>query len=176
MDIWRALRYGGTRLGLVAFAVAPVLLSDGARLTSRAEIKSAHETAQLEEAVTPIVTPLKEFTREHEPLRWAASLGNQGVVMILVAGRTRNATMARWPKQRTSKSRSLWKLCDPLGAHQIRRITNHTYTGRAASATISKFPESNAYTRQSARRNCCNAVGASGESALKVDGVARRST
>jgi hypothetical protein len=57
MDIWRALRYGGTRLGLVAFAVAPVLLSDGARLTSRAEIKSAHETAQLEEAVTPIVTP-----------------------------------------------------------------------------------------------------------------------
>lgn len=49
MDVWGALQYVGTGLGLVAFAVAAIFYAYRARLTNRAEIiKSAPEKQPLE--------------------------------------------------------------------------------------------------------------------------------
>src|SRR5215471_1608949 len=95
MDIWQALQYIGTGLSLVAFGIAGLLLGDRVHLANGAEImKSAPETARLEETVAAYRDALKERTRERVPLQWAASLGNEGVAMILLAERTKNATMA----------------------------------------------------------------------------------
>ena len=51
-------------------------------------------TAKLEEAVVAYREALKEWTRERVPLQWAMSLGNQGVALMLLAGRRRDAAMA----------------------------------------------------------------------------------
>ncbi len=45
-------------------------------------------TARLEEAVAAYRAALEERTRERVPLEWAASFGNQGVAMMLIADRT----------------------------------------------------------------------------------------
>jgi tetratricopeptide (TPR) repeat protein len=51
-------------------------------------------TAKLEEAVAAHRDALKEMTRERAPLQWAMSFGNQGVVLVLLAQRRRDAAMA----------------------------------------------------------------------------------
>jgi hypothetical protein len=51
-------------------------------------------TAKLEEAVAAYREALKEWTRERVPLDWASSLGNEGVVLMRLAKRRGDATMA----------------------------------------------------------------------------------
>jgi hypothetical protein len=51
-------------------------------------------TEKLEEAVTAYRAALEELTRERVPLDWAASLGNQGVVMMRIAERTNDGALA----------------------------------------------------------------------------------
>jgi hypothetical protein len=51
-------------------------------------------TARLEEAVAAYRAALQERTRERIPLQWAASNGNQGIAMMLIADRTSNAALA----------------------------------------------------------------------------------
>jgi tetratricopeptide (TPR) repeat protein len=51
-------------------------------------------TARLEEAVAAFNAALEERTRERVPLDWAATLGNQGVALMLIADRTNNAAIA----------------------------------------------------------------------------------
>ena len=51
-------------------------------------------TARLEEAVAAYRAALEERTRERVPLDWAASFGNQGVAMMLIADRTNDGAMA----------------------------------------------------------------------------------
>ena len=58
----------------------------GAALRTLGERESG--TARLEEAVAAYRAALEERTRERVPLAWAASLGNQGVALMLIADRT----------------------------------------------------------------------------------------
>jgi len=51
-------------------------------------------TARLEEAVAAYRAALEEWTRERVPLNWAASFGNQGVALMLIADRTNDASVA----------------------------------------------------------------------------------
>jgi len=51
-------------------------------------------TARLEEAVAAYRAALQEFTRERVPLQWAASLGSQGVALMVIADRTNDAAGA----------------------------------------------------------------------------------
>jgi hypothetical protein len=51
-------------------------------------------TAKLEEAVIAYREALKERTRERTPLDWATSFGNEGITMMLLAERRRDAAMA----------------------------------------------------------------------------------
>ena len=51
-------------------------------------------TARLEEAVAAYRAALEERTRERVPLDWAASFGNQGVAMMVIADRTNDAAIA----------------------------------------------------------------------------------
>ena len=55
----------------------------------------ASGTAKLEEAVVAYREALKESTRERVPLDWAKGFGNQGVVLMLLAERRRDAAMAK---------------------------------------------------------------------------------
>jgi hypothetical protein len=52
-------------------------------------------TARLEEAVAAFRAALTENTRERVPLDWAASTGNQGVTLMLIAERLSDVTKAR---------------------------------------------------------------------------------
>ncbi|HWY48447.1 MAG TPA: hypothetical protein VNX70_13760 [Bryobacteraceae bacterium] len=52
-------------------------------------------TAKLDEAVTAYREALKERTRERAPLDWAISTGQQGVTLMYLAQRKRNAALAR---------------------------------------------------------------------------------
>src|SRR3984893_10958456 len=52
-------------------------------------------TARLEEAVAAYRDALQERTRERVPLEWAMSTGNQGVALMLLAERRRDAEMAK---------------------------------------------------------------------------------
>ena len=56
-------------------------------------------TARLEEAVAAYREALEERTRERVPLDWAASLGNQGVAMMLIADRTNDRALAETAAQ-----------------------------------------------------------------------------
>ena len=51
-------------------------------------------TARLEEAINAYREALKERSREGVPLQWAASFGNQGFAMMLLADRTNDDAMA----------------------------------------------------------------------------------
>jgi hypothetical protein len=51
-------------------------------------------TARQEEAVAAYCAALEERTRERDPLRRAASLGNQGVALMLIADRNNDAVIA----------------------------------------------------------------------------------
>jgi hypothetical protein len=51
-------------------------------------------TARLDEAVAAYGEALEEQTRERGPLQWAASLGNQGLTMMLIADRTNDGALA----------------------------------------------------------------------------------
>ena len=51
-------------------------------------------TARLEEAIEAYREALKERSRERVPLQWAASFGNQGFAMMLIADRTNDDAMA----------------------------------------------------------------------------------
>ncbi len=51
-------------------------------------------TAKLEEAVAAFRDALKEYTRARVPLEWAKSTGNQGVALMHLAERTRDAALA----------------------------------------------------------------------------------
>jgi hypothetical protein len=51
-------------------------------------------TARLEEAVVAYRAALEERTRDRVPLDWAMSFGNQGVALMHLAERIRDATMA----------------------------------------------------------------------------------
>ena len=57
----------------------------GAALWALGERESG--PARLEEAVAAYRAALEERTRERVPLQWAASLGNQGVALTLIADR-----------------------------------------------------------------------------------------
>jgi hypothetical protein len=52
-------------------------------------------TARLEEAVAAYRDALKETTRERVPLDWAMSFGDEGVALMLLAERRRDAAMAK---------------------------------------------------------------------------------
>ena len=52
-------------------------------------------TARLQEAVAAYHAALEERTRERVPLNWAMSFGNQGVAMMRLAERTKDAAMAK---------------------------------------------------------------------------------
>ena len=51
-------------------------------------------TARLEEAINAYREALKERSREGVPLQWAASFGNQGFAMMLLADRTNDDARA----------------------------------------------------------------------------------
>ena len=51
-------------------------------------------TTRLEEAVGAYRAALEERTRERVALDWAASLGNQGVALMLIAERTDDLVVA----------------------------------------------------------------------------------
>jgi hypothetical protein len=51
-------------------------------------------TAQLEEAVAAFKSALEEYTRERIPLDWAATIGNQGIAIIMIADRTNDGAKA----------------------------------------------------------------------------------
>jgi hypothetical protein len=51
-------------------------------------------TARLEEAIVAYRAALEERTRERVPLNRAATFGNQGVAMMLIAGRTHDGALA----------------------------------------------------------------------------------
>jgi hypothetical protein len=51
-------------------------------------------TAKLEEAVVAYREALKERTRERVPLAWAASFGSEGIVLMILAERRKDFTMA----------------------------------------------------------------------------------
>jgi hypothetical protein len=51
-------------------------------------------TTKLEEAVVAYREALKEQTRERVPLQWARSFGNEGIALMLLADRHKDATMA----------------------------------------------------------------------------------
>ncbi|HTO79940.1 MAG TPA: hypothetical protein VMJ31_09230, partial [Methylocystis sp.] len=51
--------------------------------------------ATLQQAVAAFREALKERTRERVPLDWAMSYGNQGVAMMRLSERTKNAAMAK---------------------------------------------------------------------------------
>jgi hypothetical protein len=50
--------------------------------------------AKLEQAVAAYREALKERTRQRVPLQWATSFGNQGVALMLLAERRRDAAIA----------------------------------------------------------------------------------
>jgi hypothetical protein len=52
-------------------------------------------TTKLEEAVVAYREALREWTRERLPLNWATSFGNEGVALMLLAERRRDAAMAK---------------------------------------------------------------------------------
>jgi tetratricopeptide (TPR) repeat protein len=52
-------------------------------------------TARLEQAVATYHEALQEFTRARAPLLWAKKTGSQGVTLMLLAGRTGDAEMAK---------------------------------------------------------------------------------
>ena len=54
----------------------------------------ANTAARLEQAVAAHRAALEEWTRERDPLDWAASLGNQGVALMLIADRTNDVVVA----------------------------------------------------------------------------------
>jgi hypothetical protein len=51
-------------------------------------------TARLEQAVVAFRAALEELTRERVPLQWAASFGNQGIALMLIADRNNDAAGA----------------------------------------------------------------------------------
>jgi hypothetical protein len=51
-------------------------------------------TASLEAAVQAFRAALEEWTRERVPLAWAATTGNQGVAMMVIADRTNDVALA----------------------------------------------------------------------------------
>jgi hypothetical protein len=51
-------------------------------------------TGKLKEAVAAYRTALAERTHERVPLQWAASVGSQGVAMMLIADRANDAALA----------------------------------------------------------------------------------
>jgi hypothetical protein len=51
-------------------------------------------TVKLEEAVAAFRAALEERTRERVPIDWAATFGNQGFAMILIADRAKDRVMA----------------------------------------------------------------------------------
>jgi hypothetical protein len=52
-------------------------------------------TGRLKESVAAYRAALMELTREHVPLDWAASFGNQGFALMRLAERTKDASMAQ---------------------------------------------------------------------------------
>jgi hypothetical protein len=64
----------------------------GAALMSLGQRESG--TAKLEEAVAAYREALTELTRERGPLRWAASLANEGLGLMLLAERRGDLDMA----------------------------------------------------------------------------------
>jgi GAF domain-containing protein len=52
-------------------------------------------TARLEEAVVALRAALEEFTRERAPLEWGETFGRQGLALMNLAERTRDAVMAQ---------------------------------------------------------------------------------
>src|SRR5258707_1138533 len=68
----------------------------GGRLSRRAErMERESGTVRLEEAVAAYRDALKERTRERVLLDWAMSFGNEGVALMLLAERRRDAAMAK---------------------------------------------------------------------------------
>jgi hypothetical protein len=65
------------------------------RLALRVNGERESGTARLEEAVAAYRDALQERTRERVPLEWAMSTGNQGVALMLLAERRRDAEMAK---------------------------------------------------------------------------------
>jgi hypothetical protein len=65
----------------------------GIALTSLGARESG--TARLEEAVAAYRAALMELTRERVPLDWARSFGNEGIALIFLAERRRDATTAK---------------------------------------------------------------------------------
>ena len=53
------------------------------------------DAALLEEAVTAYRAALTEHTQDRVPLEWAATLGNEGVALLTLAGRTNDPARAR---------------------------------------------------------------------------------
>ena len=51
--------------------------------------------ARLEQAVAAYRAALEELTRERVPLAWAAAFGNQGLALMHLAERTKDAAMAQ---------------------------------------------------------------------------------
>jgi hypothetical protein len=79
-------RAGAARLGPDAEQSRHALESLGERESG---------TARLEEAVAAYRDALKEWTRERGPLDWATSFGSQGVALMLLAERMKDAPMAQ---------------------------------------------------------------------------------
>ena len=61
-------------------------------------------TARLKYAVAAYSAALEELTRDRVPLEWAASVGNQGVAMMLIADRTNDGALVEtaWEQIQTA--------------------------------------------------------------------------
>jgi hypothetical protein len=78
------------------------LAEDTAGLLQRRDSANALESLgeresgadKLEEAVAAYRAALQEWTRERVPVDWAASLGNQGIAMMLIADRTNDGALS----------------------------------------------------------------------------------
>jgi hypothetical protein len=57
-------------------------------------IGNAAAQSRLEEAVAAYRAALEERTRERVPLDWAATFGNQGLAMMVIADRTNDGALA----------------------------------------------------------------------------------
>ncbi|MDQ6870273.1 MAG: hypothetical protein M3178_18790 [Pseudomonadota bacterium] len=93
--------------------------------------------ARLDETIPACREALQEFTRARVPLRWAASTGNQGVALMLLAERRGDAKMAK------------------LAVQQIEAaFTTMRDGGDAHSAAIleAQLPEARALVQKLAKR------------------------
>jgi hypothetical protein len=109
------------------------------------------------EAVAAYREALQELTRERVPLRWAMSTGNQGVALMLLAERRRDAEMAKLAVQQieaafTTRATAAMRLTLPSMKRNCRKPAPLPKSSPSSEVLSQKLPGNPSPHPEEARR------------------------